>query len=329
MINWQLIRQEIELISHGLSKIETSIHSSYNWNEKTDVLFTDQAYQLLRYHNDRHADKAILLVYSWVNSPDILDFSEEISLVKTYQSLGFDVFLIKWKLSNLDQKTMNVEQYYSSYIDQAIQLIHQKQYLSYHLTGICQGGVFALAYAALYPNTISSVTLMMAPIDHSDHNTLIYRLSQKMMLMVEAQNMIPGLYLQNFFSMLKPSQYYLGRVIDAASRKQIKEYKIIEAWLNQTPDMPAELLKNYIQEFIDENILISGKIDLSKITCPVLNLYAKYDRLVPSSSSISIENKLQCHYLTCELSGGHLSVLSDQKQQSIFKSFIKNNLLGR
>ena len=38
-----------------------------------------------------------------------------------------------------------------------------------NLLGICEGGVFALCYAALYPNTVSNLVLTITPVDfHAD-----------------------------------------------------------------------------------------------------------------------------------------------------------------
>src|SRR5215212_1061829 len=82
----------------------------------------------------------------------------------------------------------------------------------------------------------------------------------------------------------------------------------IRSWLHNTPDIPGEFFKQFIIDLYQKNLLIQNKmnltwnektmtktttttaIDLRKITMPILNIVGIYDDLVPSASSIPLND---------------------------------------
>jgi len=338
MIDWNSIKHELEGVKFGLDKLSESFEHDFARHDSIVEIKSKKAYQLLYYKPKKKLSKsniqplqAMLLVYSWVNSADILDFSEECSLVKMYQSLGFDVFLLKWKLSDLTVDEQVLENYYNHYLQDSVQALLDKSYKKIHVTGICQGGVFALSYAALNPEKIDSVTLMMAPIDSSNRDNLINKLGSKLCNLMNGHEMIHGCYLHNFFSILKPSQYYYGRIIDAVSQTNFSDYRKLDVWLNQTPDIPLKLIKDFMRVFINDNVLMIGeggdkknRINLKNIDCPVINIFAEFDRLVEPKSSRSFAKLLNNKYHELVIQGGHLSLLTDKKNLGIVKGFLSS-----
>ena len=335
MINWAAIQSELTQIQQGLEIVEKNKVSSCSWQTFSQIYTDQNAYQLLRFYQDKHQIKnkkqAVLLVYSWINQANILDFSESSSLVKLYQSLGFDVFLVNWKLQGLSAEQQHVHYYYQHYLNECVSLLSANKYQKIHLAGICQGGVFALAYAALYPKSIGSVTVFMAPIDPGHQADLLYQLAKKQTIFSKTEFIVPGYFFQVFFSMLKPNQCYYGRLIDAISRKQFTVYHKIEAWLNQTPDLPSKLLNSYFKEFIEHNCLMqeddTNQFSLRNISCPVINIVAKYDRLVHPKSSLTFRYLIESDYNELIIDGGHLSALVDGKIQNQLKQYFKTLFL--
>ncbi len=69
----------------------------------------------------------------------------------------------------------------------------------------------------------------------------------------------------------------------------------MEKWIFDSPDQPALAFREFIQWFFQENRLIRGELALDgrpvlleNIRCPVLNIYAGNDHLVPPSASIPL-----------------------------------------
>ena len=62
----------------------------------------------------------------------------------------------------------------------------------------------------------------------------------------------------------------------------------MEKWLNDNIPVPGEVFREFIKYCYQENLLVRNKlkikgrlVDLKKIECPVLNLIAEKDHLVP------------------------------------------------
>jgi polyhydroxyalkanoate synthase len=64
-------------------------------------------------------------------------------------------------------------------------------------------------------------------------------------------------------------------------------------WLNDNIPVPGEVYRKFVKDLYQQNLLVKNQfwlgnrlVDLRKITCPVLNLMAKNDDLVPPSQSL-------------------------------------------
>jgi len=62
----------------------------------------------------------------------------------------------------------------------------------------------------------------------------------------------------------------------------------MEKWIFDSPDVPGETFRQFINDLYKKNLLIQNKmelggrrVDLKKITVPLLNFYGRYDHLVP------------------------------------------------
>ena len=66
----------------------------------------------------------------------------------------------------------------------------------------------------------------------------------------------------------------------------------METWLNDNIPVPGEVYRQFVKDLYQRNLLVRGEtagrrqaVDLKRITCPVLNLMATQDDLVPPSQS--------------------------------------------
>src|SRR3989337_2039882 len=77
----------------------------------------------------------------------------------------------------------------------------------------------------------------------------------------------------------------------------VEHFLAMEKWLNDNIPVPGEVFREFIKYCYQENLLVQNKlkikgkvIDLRKIKCPVLNLIAEKDHLVPPATSVVLED---------------------------------------
>jgi polyhydroxyalkanoate synthase len=90
----------------------------------------------------------------------------------------------------------------------------------------------------------------------------------------------------------------------------------MEKWIFDSPDQASRAYREFMQQFYQANALIKGevrigedRVDLSRVTMPVLNIYARDDHLVPPASSRALEKYIGTRdYHPIEFPGGHIGI---------------------
>jgi polyhydroxyalkanoate synthase len=66
----------------------------------------------------------------------------------------------------------------------------------------------------------------------------------------------------------------------------------MEKWIFDSPDQADETLRQFVKDLYQKNLLVKNQfelggkvVDLRNITMPLLNIYGKWDHLVPPASS--------------------------------------------
>jgi polyhydroxyalkanoate synthase len=97
----------------------------------------------------------------------------------------------------------------------------------------------------------------------------------------------------------------------------------MEQWIFDSPDQAGETFRQFIKDFYQKNGLIKGgvqiggrPIDLKQITCPVLNIYAQQDHLVPPDASRALDGLTGTDdYTELAFPGGHIGIYVSGKAQ--------------
>jgi len=81
---------------------------------------------------------------------------------------------------------------------------------------------------------------------------------------------------------------YIGFFENMDNKPFVENFIRMEKWIFDSPDVPGETFRQFIKDCYQDNLLIQSKmvvggqrVDLKKITVPVLNFFGKYDHLVP------------------------------------------------
>ena len=79
----------------------------------------------------------------------------------------------------------------------------------------------------------------------------------------------------------------------------VENFIRMEKWIFDSPDLPGETFREFIKDCFQQNLLIQNKmvvggkrVDLKKLTMPLLNIYGKFDHLVPPESCEQLTSKV-------------------------------------
>jgi polyhydroxyalkanoate synthase len=147
---------------------------------------------------------------------------------------------------------------------------------------------------------------------------------------VDTYGNIPGDIMNMGFLLLNPARLmidkYVGFIENMANKKFVENFVRMEKWIFDSPDVPGETFRQFIRDCYQKNLLIQSKmevggkrVDLKKITMPLLNYYGKYDHLVPPEACALLTGKVGSKDTEdiC-LDTGHIGIYVSSKCQKEF-----------
>lgn len=262
----------------------------------------------------------ILLVPSLINKYYILDLLPKKSYVDFLVKQGFKVYLIDWGVVDDADKFLTLEKYIETYLAKAVREIAKNEGVKkVSLLGYCMGGTMALIYAALFPNTVKNLVLLATPSDFHNNSLLsIWAKPEyfKVDSLVDNYGNIPVSTLQSAFQMLKPVKTFT-RFVDlfenADNEEFVETFLAFDYWANDAIPVAGETFRKFVKDCFQENLLIknemqmNGKtINLQKIKCPVLNVIAEHDNIIPPESAEAVMSKIKSRDAEIlKVKGGH------------------------
>jgi polyhydroxyalkanoate synthase len=284
----------------------------------------------------------VLMVYGLIGRYTMADLQEDRSLVRNLLAQGVDLYVVDWGTPTRGDRWLTLEDYIDGYLGECVDFIREKQKKeAISLLGICEGGVFTTCYAARNPKKVKSLTLTITPIDfHAGakdaplHHGLIGLWARSMShadvdRLIEANGNLPGELMSFVFSMMTPvnalTKYNLGLFDVMDDEKKLLNFLRMEKWLADRPDHPGEAAKQWLKDLYQGNQLAKGefklagsKVDLKKITMPVLNVFAEEDHIIPPKSTQALKSLIGTKkYTELPLPGGHVGVFVSGKSQGI------------
>lgn len=299
----------------------------------SDPVYKEDKLVLYRYQAAEGVERKpvpLLIVYALVNRPYMTDIQENRSTIKGLLASGQDVYLIDWGYPDQADRALTLDDYINGYIGSCVDHICATHKLdAINLLGICQGGAFSLCYCALHPEKVRNLVTMVTPVDFQTPDNLLSTWVQHMDvdLMVDTMGNIPGELLNWTFLSLKPfsltGQKYVNMVDVLDDPAKVKNFLRMEKWIFDSPDQAGETFREFTKQFFQNNGLINGtveigdrKVDLKELTCPVLNIYALQDHLVPPDASKALDGLTGSKdYTELAFPGGHIGIYVSGKAQ--------------
>jgi polyhydroxyalkanoate synthase len=205
---------------------------------------------LYRYTRETPAKFAtpIVISYALVNRHDMLDIQPDRSFVRNLLSQGFDVYIIDWGYPTKADKYVTLDDYVNWFLNDIVDFVRKNNEVEkVNLMGICQGGTISIIYSALHNDKIKNLVTLVTPVDFSTNDGLLFRWSKNINFdrLVDTYGAIPGEFLNNGFSMLKPMMKvnkYMGVLDIMQDKEKVLNFLRMEKWINDSPDQAGECL---------------------------------------------------------------------------------------
>ena len=284
------------------NKILEPIRDTIN-RTPSEVIEMKGRFKLLHYKSEYTIthNTPILVIYSLINRHYILDLLPKISVIKNLQRQGFDIYTTDWNNPASYSHDLTLETYAEEYVEYAVEKIKEiSGSKKVSLLGYCWGGIFALIYAAMYPQNVKNLILHATPTDIEKEETTIENWTTHLNVnnLIDAFGNVPGWFLNLAFFLRNPVEMllkYPKYFSEPRNLDEIKQFFAIETWLYDSIPIIGEIYREIVEQVYRNNLLIKNKmkvgndiIDLKNITMPVLNIVGTEDDLVPPSASKSV-----------------------------------------
>jgi polyhydroxyalkanoate synthase len=311
----------------------------------SEVILCEDKVKLIHYipTEKQRCPVPILIVYALVNRPYILDLQPDKSMVKKLLSEGFDVYLIDWGYPTMVDRYLTIDDYVNGYLNNAIDKIRELSGLDkITLMGVCQGGTFSVMYSSLHPEKIKNLVTVVTPVDFDNDKGLLHIWAKSLDVdkIVDYYGTVPGDFLNMGFLIINPFKLMIDKYVDLIERieykpgetkeecrlrneEMIKNFLRMEKWIFDSPNQAGEAYRQFIKDCYQKNLLIKNKmeidgkrIDLKKISMPLLNVMAEYDHQVPNEASKPLADAVSSSdKKTVVFPTGHIGIFVGSKSQ--------------
>jgi polyhydroxyalkanoate synthase len=311
-----------------------------------DVVYTQDRVKLKHYRpiTSKKIKTPLLMIYALINRETMLDLQPGRSVVENFLKEGVDVYMIDWGYPSRKDRFLGIDDHVNGYINDIVDFIREENATpKINLMGICMGGTFSVIFSSLHPEKVQNLITTVTP-THFDIDTGLLNVWMRNIpvdQVVDTYGNIPGDFLNFGFLLLNPARLmidkYVGFFENIDNKKFVENFIRMEKWIFDSPDIPGETFREFIRDCYQQNLLIQNKmevggrrVDLKKVTMPLLNIYGKFDHLVPPEACERLTGKVGSKDTEdiC-LNTGHIGIYVSSKCQQEFAPKIAHWLHDR
>ena len=261
----------------------------------------------LRYYPAQGRPKAtpVLLVYALIKRPFILDLMPGRSVVESLTRQGFEVYLTDWVPPARKDNWRGFDDYVNCELYDAVNAVTNHAGVEQvNMLGYCFGGLLSVIWTALYPGAVKNLVTLATPIDAGVEGSPLYTLAarlpdQVLDSILDLHGNCPAALINGWFTAMAPVHHALTKYLDLHKNKlgagYVEMFGRFERWMNSDVPLAGGIFREMVEQVFRANRLMtsefrigSGTVDLKQITCPLLNIIATYDDVVPIGASMPL-----------------------------------------
>jgi polyhydroxyalkanoate synthase len=262
-----------------------------------DVVWTRGKARLYRYRSDQRAGgPPLVIVFSIVSRAYVLDLRPEQTFIGQMLGHGVDVFLLDWGEADAVDAANTLETYTDNYLPRALQAaMRAADSDEVDVLGYCFGGTLSILGVAGNPQVpVRRLAVMATPVDFGSIEGMVQALARGQLEIediVDHTGNVPADSVYRAFASLRPTTDVF-KYADIWERLWSDDfmdgYQSMNHWLSDQVPFPGGVARQSIDLLLRNNRLMSGEIRLGRrtvrladITCPLLNVMAEHDHMVP------------------------------------------------
>jgi polyhydroxyalkanoate synthase len=266
-----------------------------------DTVWRRHKAQLWRYRSDDVRYRPpVLVVHSLVSRSYVLDLYPGNSAVAFLLGEGLDVFLLDWGVADEADAANGLESYADDAIPTAVGAACEAAGTDeVTLLGYCFGGVLSLLSCARHRELpVRNLVLMATPVDFEGMRAITGLVRDGRLdphEIVEPTGNVPPEVVENAFRLLKPTaevSQYATLWENLWNDQYMEGYQAMGQWTRDHVPFPGAAFRQTVEQLVRRNALMDGslelggeRVDLSAIRCPVLNVMAERDHIVPLAAA--------------------------------------------
>ncbi len=280
----------------------------------SEVIHRDGGMRLLHFAPVKKVQHSVpvLIVWALVNRYYILDLQPDRSVISKLLDAGLDVYAIDWGYPSQVDRYLTIDDYVNDLIDNAVDILRKRSGSDkITLMGVCQGGTFSVMYASLHQDKLKNLVTVVTPVDFDTDKGLLNIWAKYLDVdkVVDYYGIVPADVLNASYLLIDPFRNMIDKYVRMFDRlkaeddenvrreneEKVKFFLRMEKWIFDSPDQAGEAYRQFIKDLYQKNLLIKNelelegkRIDLRKISIPLMTVMAKYDNLVPNESTIPL-----------------------------------------
>lgn len=269
----------------------------------SEVVYEEDRLKVLHYLGPAAAKRKtpLVFVYALVNRPYILDLKENRSVIANFVQAGFDTYLVDWGVPTSADRHLTLDDYINGYLVNVLDFLRERTGSAVaNVLGYCMGGTMSAMFTALHPERVQNLILLAAPIDFASNDSLlgVWTRAENFNVdkFVDAFGNCPPEFLQVSFQLMRPVANWLEKPLRFYEHMHedqfLEDFLTTETWLQDNIPVPGEVYRQFVKYLYQKNLLTQNRmpvgkhiVNLRNIRCPVLNIMAGRDDLVPSAQS--------------------------------------------
>jgi len=293
----------------------------------SEVVYEENKLELLHYEplTDEQHDTPLLVVWSLINRPYILDLQPGRSVVRRLLEAGHDVYMIDWnEPSRLDQH-LGMHDYVDRYIDNCVDAIRDRtDRASVNVVGYCIGGAMTAMYAARYPGKVNALGQIAGTLYFDDTGGVLETWGDGAHFdpesMVAPGGNVHAEVLARMFELLDPVSNTVGKYVHLYENLEdeafVENFARMERWLDEGIDLSGSVYVEIMEHLYQNNELYRNEleldgepVDLGAIDMPVLQIVGEHDDLVPPEASLPFNDAVASDETdVIEFPTGHIGI---------------------